>query len=89
MTTTDDQVRFFQIGGLRADVTHLWKTNPVAHGSRKFQWIYRVCRLVAVVDGVATIRLTGLKSRPTRQVLASEVIPLPDKAAVKTLPLSS
>ncbi len=89
MNVAENNVRYFQVGGLRADVTHLWKTNPIARGSRKFQWVYRVCRLVSVVDGVATIRLTGLRSRPVRCVPAAEVIAMPSAEIVKTMPLSS
>jgi len=83
------EVRFFQVGQLRADVTHLWKTHPMVSGSRRFGYVYRLCRLVEVVGDHAKIRLTGLKSRPVRLVPVSEVIDLPSKAEVKTLPISA
>lgn len=75
--TTTEAMRIFQVGTIRAEASHAWKTNAMARGARRFSYIYRVCR-IASDDGGDTIkiRLTGLKSRPVREVPRADVLPI-------------
>jgi hypothetical protein len=67
-------MRTFKAGDKIVKASHLWKTHPVARGSRRFTFIFRLCRLVAVNGDQATIRLSG--SSRKRTVEAASLIDL-------------
>ena len=72
-------MRYFNVGGRTVAASHAWRTHPTAHGSRRFQWIFRMCQVVSTDADTARIRLVGLKSAPLRTVAISEIEQLPQK----------